>query len=614
MDLTWKVARGGQEEVACLLIDHGADVTAQNKDGDTPLHLALTPSNQSPALSRLVLMEETPKLTGGEVEVVRMLINRGADVTAQNKDRHTPLHLALIPSTWIWSQVLTEREVEVVRMLIDHGADLTAQNKDGETPLHLASRRRQVAAGRMLIDRGADITAQNKHRETPLHLALKENCVDVARMLIDHSADVNHVMVQNEDGENPLHLASRQGHPEIAHMLIERGPDLTVQNKHGLTPIHLALSRSSSPLHHLPAVGTEWTQRRLEVARMLMEHGADIATLCNNKETPLHLASRYGEVVVSHVFIGHVAYLGADVTVQNKPGLTATHVELSRLSSPLHRLSAVGTEWTRRRLEVARMLIEHGADIAAQSNDKETPLHLASRYGEVVVSRMLMGGGADVTAQNKNGETPLHLALVPVPPEGPRPGDSTVTCGQVDVARMLIEHGTDVMAQNKDGSTPLHLASKWGQVEIVRMLIERGADVNAQNKNGLTPFRLATRGRHREVTDVLLKHASGADTGELPTPEGLPITRLAHNLGEDLPIPSHASFTTCIVADAELLQTPSPFSQPPSDDVVIPELNPHPVLFTTRRFLCSLGLSFTVVVLQLLFYWYLSLYEVSRRR
>ena len=543
--LTRTVTRGqrGQAEVAHMLIAHGADVTAQNKDGETPLHLALTPSPsyQDPVpYIPLFPSSHSQKLTQRDlgdvtdVEVVRMLIDRGADVTAKNKDRNTPLHLVLTPSSRKWSQIMTRGEVEVVRMLTNHGADLTAQNKDGETPLHLASRQREVAAACMLIDRGADITAQNKHRETPLLLALQENRADVARMLIEHSADV---MVQNEDGDNPLHLASRWGQAEIAHMLIERGADVTVQNKHGLAPIHLALT----------------------------------------PPRPLH-SRGYNDV-------------------------------------------RIPMEVTRGRLEVARMLIEHGVNVAAHSCEKETPLHLASRYGEVVVARMFIDRGADLTVQNKDRETPLHLALVPVPREDPLiPGmivwmdkELTVTCGQVDVARMLIEHGTDVRAQNRDGGTPLHLASKWGQVEIVRMLVKRGADVIAQDKDGITPLRLATQGRHREVTDIFLEH--GAGTGELPTPESLPITRPAHNPA-DLPIPSHAahaSLTTSIVADAELPQTTSPFSQPPSDDDVIPERNRHPVVFT-RRFLCSLGLVFTAVVLLLSSYWYLSLYEVSRRR
>ena len=98
------------------------------------------------------------------MEAVLMLIESGADmpVAAQNKDGETPLHLA--------SQY---EEVEVVRMLIERGADVSAQNKEGGTPLHQASQNGSVGVVRMLLERSTNIAARNKDGETPLHLASK---------------------------------------------------------------------------------------------------------------------------------------------------------------------------------------------------------------------------------------------------------------------------------------------------------------------------------------------------------------------------------------------------------------------------------------------------------
>lgn len=63
-------------------------------------------------------------------------------------------------------------------------------------------------------------------------------------------------------------------------------------------------------------------------------------------------------------------------------------------------------------LEVARMLIKHGADVMTQNKDREAPLYLASCWKQAEFSHMLIEHGVDVTAQNKNGETPLHLAPI----------------------------------------------------------------------------------------------------------------------------------------------------------------------------------------------------------
>ena len=268
----------GHTEATRILIEHGADVTAQNTVDETPLHLASQ---------------------NGHDGVARVLIERSAGVAAQNNHGETPLHLAS-----------RSGEVEFVRMLIERGAEVEARNKDGETPLHLASRTGLVEVARMLIERGADVAALNKDGETALHLALRNRTVEVAWVLIERGADV---AAQSYDGETPLHLASRNGLVEVADMLIERGACVAVRNKHGETPLHTA-SRD----------GQE------QAARLLIEHGADVGAQNAHGETPLCLA----------------------------------------LALPF-------SSFREEQVEVARMLIERGAKVADHNKDGKTPLHLA---------------------------------------------------------------------------------------------------------------------------------------------------------------------------------------------------------------------------------------------
>jgi len=54
-------------------------------------------------------------------------------------------------------------------MLVECGADVSAQAEDGRTPLHLASERGHVDVAWMLVECGADVSAQAKDRSTPLH-------------------------------------------------------------------------------------------------------------------------------------------------------------------------------------------------------------------------------------------------------------------------------------------------------------------------------------------------------------------------------------------------------------------------------------------------------------
>jgi ankyrin repeat protein len=126
-------------------------------------------------------------------------------------------------------------------MLIERDADVSAQDKEGRTHLHLVSRNwRQLEVARMLIERGADVAAQNKEGQTPLHLASQEGRLGVARTLTEHGVDMS---AQDKDGQTPLHLMNWypvSGHREVARMLVERGADMSAQDKDGRAPMHIA--------------------------------------------------------------------------------------------------------------------------------------------------------------------------------------------------------------------------------------------------------------------------------------------------------------------------------------------------------------------------------------
>ena len=254
----------GHAKVARLILERDADVTAQDKDGSTPLHLASM---------------------RGQLKIAGMLIEHGANVTAQDKDRLTPLHLA---STW--------GQLEVAGMLIEHGADIAAQDGNRSTPLHLASQEGQLEVAGMLIERGADVTAQDKVGATPLHLALQKGEPELAGMLIERGADVT---AKNESGSTLLHLALQKGQPELAGILIEHGADVTVRDNDGSTPLHLVSQGG-----------------QLEVAGMLIERRADVKARDKYDLTPLHVASQMGQVEIAAMLVK----CGADVSPRTKTG------------------------------------------------------------------------------------------------------------------------------------------------------------------------------------------------------------------------------------------------------------------------------------------------------
>jgi hypothetical protein len=102
-------------------------------------------------------------------ELVRWLVEQGADINAPDRYQNTPLH--------------KQAGSAIAEILLDLGADVEARNKDGETPLHTATGRFNPCAVRLLIERGADINAETKTGNTPLAKALL-NCMnsDIACM------------------------------------------------------------------------------------------------------------------------------------------------------------------------------------------------------------------------------------------------------------------------------------------------------------------------------------------------------------------------------------------------------------------------------------------------
>jgi cytohesin len=178
---------------------------------------------------------------------------------------------------------------------------------------------------------------------------------------------------------------------------------------------------------------------------------------------------------------------GADVNAANPHHVT-----------PL--LEAAGCE----HLEMARYLIDHGAEIDYTGMREGSPLMLAAYMGQIEFLRLFLELGADPNLALPNGgETALHMAAA---------------TGRTMVARMLLDAGADPNRHVKSdvvtdlfdanvklwGETPLHYAAAYGDEEMIHAMLSAGADREARNTHGETPVNYA--GRHkrpRSVRDLL---------------------------------------------------------------------------------------------------------------
>ncbi|KAK1240048.1 hypothetical protein MKX08_007490 [Trichoderma sp. CBMAI-0020] len=170
---------------------------AQDTDGHTPLHLAAY---------------------RGHENIIRPIIDSGANVEARDKDDNTPLLCA----------AYNGREA-IVRRLLLGGANIEAKDIDGWTPLFWAAYMDHSAIARLLVERGAKTEAKDEHGWTPLRWAVRYGRVALVKVLLDTGVvDVN----STDRSNKPLvSCAYEYGQYDIVRTLLRtRQIDLLANN------------------------------------------------------------------------------------------------------------------------------------------------------------------------------------------------------------------------------------------------------------------------------------------------------------------------------------------------------------------------------------------------
>ena len=207
-------------------------------------------------------------------------------------------------------------------------------------------------------------------------------------------------------GATPLYCAALSGFRDLVERLVNRYPQhvKATGGRFG-TPLVAALAR-----------------RHFQTAELLHHNGADVNAHNVGAVTPLHSAAWHGDSEVVRVLLNYKA----DVNAGASEGWIPIHYVSHGFHSPT-------IPNIRQSLpDVARLLLEHGADVNAQTSDE-------------------------------SGRTPLHLAI------GSDPSD------RAGIVRVLLEHGANVGAEDSEGRTPFQIASEKGLDEIMKLLSEHGA-------------------------------------------------------------------------------------------------------------------------------------------
>ncbi|KAK1312590.1 hypothetical protein QJS10_CPA07g01168 [Acorus calamus] len=207
------VAAGkGHVQMVRMLVEGGADRDARSGDGRTALHRAAA---------------------NGDRDMVVALLEMGADCEIPTVRGQTPLdvardkgHREIVEMLGRGEMMLTAArrgDVKLLESLLRRGGGgggTNGRDQYGMTALHTAAIKGHRDAVRTLIDYGADLHARDREGHTPLHLAVEGGSADAVEALVDKGADVN---ARTGRGATPLYMARSMGHEAIAQLLLANG-------------------------------------------------------------------------------------------------------------------------------------------------------------------------------------------------------------------------------------------------------------------------------------------------------------------------------------------------------------------------------------------------------
>jgi len=438
-------------------------------------------------------------------------------------------------------------DIETVRQLLRKGADVNTAQGDGMTALHWAAERGDVELTEVLIYSGANVDAGTRiGRYTPLHLASRAGHVETAKALL--KAKANPVAATTNSGVTPLHLAAASGNPAVVTALLQSGADVNAREASwGQTPLIFA------------AAGD-----RVEVIKVLLEAGADPALASRSVDVvEREKADKAAEKRLSEILDDFKNKEEGGIDWQPTPSQVQVAIEASRQvqrSWPTHaKEPKKEDDGETKQAGVAESpsgrSTEKKSAKEKDSKDRDenpssygqlvdswgglTPLLHAVRQGHVEASLALLDGGADINQPSAGDQTtPLLMASV---------------SGQFDLALILLARSADPTLKSKAGTTPLFAALErnWAarasyahpqehqqqeatHLSLMEALLEAGADPNVRLKKhlwyteytfgvlraagidfkGATPFWRAAYALDVDAMRLLKKH--GADPN-IPT-------------------------------------------------------------------------------------------------
>ena len=503
-----------------------ATVYACDPDGRTALHIAASM---------------------GHVDIVQLLLDKGAKVDCLDHHECTPLHLSC-----------DQDNVDTSLILLMQGANVNVTDNDGRTPLHYCAARGHERCAKVLTWQNPTTISLNtfdSNGNTPLHLAAKWGFVGLLKELLFYDArrdlknvkgltpaDCAHSSIVKELLDGPGRVRPRTKSPApnpnskvstevrlaassgaIADSII-RSSDFVpvVHNSNDDEFIYVgtgadagagtaragmgAYSKTPPPKMRTRSDAVSESDRRHSIATILPIPLKQKKPLTKSEQEQLREREQHLALLFEAVEEGDVELVRFKLFSSAKSGKssvsTSSKSTLLSDTSNCHPLCQCD-----KCLKIARAKSLSAVDASSATAEGQTALHVAALHGQADVARMLLEEGVNPNPWNMRQHTPLHFACQYNHPEivemllaaraeldsadhgGNTPLHFTCANGHVQCARLILDQGCNVDAVNFRGETGLHNASRWGYVELVGVLLTRGAKIDLVNQRGKTALQ-----------------------------------------------------------------------------------------------------------------------------